>query len=271
MRKHLTNKIALLCLFPLIVFAENGEGYEDFTTGEIIVLSDSGLVLEDDPERGQIGYNLLGELGGSISTGNENDSFLDVSLSGTYFRNKWLLGAHALMQLKTNSDGDLSKRNYEVGAEVQYAFNEKNYAFGNAEYTNQKFRPYETVVTGAGGYGWRILRQEPFTWEVQAGPGIRYSVDEDTSDTSTEIIMTADSFFSYIPNDKVIIKQIFNVRAGETTTFLRSSLSLITPLGEKIHLKLEQVSEYNTKIPENSKNTVKLDTTTSVKITYDIL
>lgn len=271
MRKHLTSKIILPFLFPLIALAENGEGYEDFTTGEIIALSDSGIVLEDDPERGQIGYNLLGELGGSLSTGNENDSYLDAVLSGTYFRNKWLLGAHAQMLIKTNSDGDLSSRNYEIGAETQYSFNEKRYAFGNFEYTNQKFRPYETVVSAAGGYGWRILRQDPFTWEMQAGPGIRYSVDEDTADTTTEIIMTADSFFSYIPNDKVIIKQVFNVRSGETTTFLRSSLSLITPLGEKIHLKLEQVSEYNTKIPENSKNTVKLDTTTSVKITYDIL
>jgi len=95
-----------------------------------------------------------------------------------------------LEALRAESDGTKSAEKYFAKGKSDYKFTAKDYAFGSAEYENDKFSGYERRTTEVLGYGRNLISNDTTKLDIEAGPGARQS-KLDNGDSENEWMIRA--------------------------------------------------------------------------------
>ncbi|MBM9596144.1 DUF481 domain-containing protein [Roseitranquillus sediminis] len=147
---------------------------------------------------GRFDQGLTGSLSGSGVVTSGNTDTADFAIGGRLRYGAGLtnysLGVAAFYG---EEDHDRSENNVFVTADVNRSITEQFYLFALGRYEYDEFGPFEHDAFLGVGPGVRLYNTEQFAWRVQAGPGVRYTKDQDGEDeTDFAVIASSRLFYS---------------------------------------------------------------------------
>lgn len=213
-------------------------------------------------------WNLNIGLGYTANTGNTVNTNGAANLHLEYSPKLWQYILDLNAQIQSRNHKRTEERYFE-GFQARYHYKpSENYIYGLARSTQDPFATYTRTALVSAGYGWTLIDNCRWYLLWQLGPGARYEKVSGTGDTSTRPVATSQTELSYFITDNTTAKEAFIVEANKDNTYWQSITSLQTKLVKDFGLKVSFQMNYNTKIPPESTNIYKLDTTTIIALTY---
>ena len=165
--------------------------------------------------------------GAVINTGNTRSQSYNLQTNLHYQRNQWQFsGLQTYQRNETAKDGVTANRLYLQG-QLQYNFVNRNYAFTQVNYTDDRFDGYNYTGNWNIGYGRNIPMPENMTLNFQGGPGIQHTVPRDTDKVHDFPNLQLQGNYTWQINDQVEFKQDIqtNLTNQNTRTTFTTSLS----------------------------------------------
>lgn len=169
--------------------------------------------------------------------------------------------------LNSESSGVRSAEKYFIGNRLAYQYTDANFTFGYLSYDDDRFSGFDYQATAAAGWGRRLLNDDFMQWDIEIGPGYRFSKvdDNSTADDSEEIIVRGFTKFVWDFTDTASFSQSVNVEAGGDNTISKSISALKVQVIGSVSLKLSYTIKYTEEVPVGSKHA---DTESAVTINY---
>ena len=165
--------------------------------------------------------------GAVINTGNTRSQSYNVQTNLHYKQNQWqFAGLQTYQRSETSKDGVTADRLYLQG-QLQYNFVDRNYAYTQANYTDDRFDGYSYTGNWNIGYGRNIPMPDNMKLSFQGGPGIQRTVPKDTNKTHDFPNLQLAANYAWQINDQVEFKQVVqsNVTNQNTRTTFTTSLA----------------------------------------------
>lgn len=206
------------------------------------------------------------EFGYVSTSGNTEESTIKSKANITREKEAWRY-TFVFDALNSQTSNERSAEKYFVSNRLAYAYSEHNYRFGYASYDDDRFSGYDYQATLAGGYGRRIFNDETMQWDVEIGPGYRYSKfdDSSTEEDSEEFIVRLFTNFVWDFSDNASFSQSFNVESGNDNTISKSVTALKSKINGHFAMKLSYSVKYSDTVPTGNKHA---DEETAVTLTY---
>jgi putative salt-induced outer membrane protein YdiY len=207
------------------------------------------------------------EMGYVSTTGNTNTSNIKGHADLKREKDQWRYEAQA-DALNTEEDDKRSAEKYFLSNKLDYTFAPNTYTFGYASYENDRFSGYDWQAVVAAGVGYRLLDTDTMTWDVEAGPGYRYSkVSENTEGAGDEkeAIARLSTKYQWKLSDTAVFQEELSVESGSSNTVTRSITSLKTNIVGQLAMKLSYTVKHNTNVPPDTRRS---DTETAVTLVY---
>ena len=214
------------------------------------------------------------ELGYVSTSGNSEDTNIKGRFDAEREVEQWRFTTH-FDSLNSKSDDERTAEKYYVTNRIAYKFNQNDYAFVYQSYDNDQFSGFDYQATIAAGYGRRILLPPPMTWDIEVGPGYRYSKLDDSStnislgrdgETTDELILRLYTQYTWELSDTSTFQQTLNVESGKETTISKSVTSLKVTVVGALAMKLSYTIKYTDEVPKGTKHA---DTETAVTLLYE--
>jgi putative salt-induced outer membrane protein YdiY len=169
--------------------------------------------------------------------------------------------------LNTETSGNRSAEKYFLTNRLAYQYNDSDYVFAYGAYDDDRFSGYDYQASIAGGYGRRILNDEIRQWEVEIGPGYRFSKVEDdtTADDSEEAILRLFTQYEWKYSDTGLFSQTVNIEAGVDNIISKSTSAVKVQIIGAFALKLSYSIKYSEEVPPENKHA---DTETAITLAY---
>ena len=170
--------------------------------------------------------------------------------------------------LNTKSSGSRTAEKYFLANRLAYSYIENDYVYGYASYDEDHFSGFDFQVTASVGWGHRIINEDDMEWDVEVGPGYRYSKTDDSiaaSDVSEEAILRLFTSYLWDFSDSSTFKQVIHVEGGADNTISKSITSLKVDVIGALALKLSYTIKYTEEVPVGTMNA---DTETAVALSY---
>jgi putative salt-induced outer membrane protein len=221
----MTSGIALLAASPL--WSQGAlvgtEALDDEITDIQDAIDDEIARGEDEARYGarQFAPGWTGSLSASVNATDGSTDTRDYVIAGR-FRYGAGLWTHTFgFALEYAKADDVIDKNslfavYDANRDISDRF----YVFGLASYEDDLLpsATFERDVFLGFGPGYRIVNTNDFAWRVQAGPGARYTVDNATDESTTEVSAIASSRLYYRLSDMVFLTNdtdaIYSEEAG---------------------------------------------------------
>lgn len=206
------------------------------------------------------------ELGYVSTTGNSETSTLKARGDGTREAESWRYNAH-FDALNAEEETGRSAEKYFFTNKLDYKFGSHSYLFGYASYEDDRFSGYDWQAVAAAGYGYRLLENDTMTWDMEAGPGFRYSAisDDVAADDEEELILRAYTDFEWKLSDNATFEQELSTEIGQDKTISRSVTSLKSTIVGALAMKLSYTIRYTDNVPPETEHA---DTETAVTLVY---
>ena len=149
---------------------------------------------------------------------------------------------------------------------MNYDITENVFGFGLLNYTDDRFSGFDFETLSAGGIGLRLFTVEPLTWEVTAGPSLRYAEFSDSDETETVPGARLTNDLAWQVTDSALLANETEVLWDRERVTLENDTSLKLRIVEKLSGKLSLNTRYRSNVPEDTKST---DTTTRASVVYD--
>lgn len=230
--------------------------------------SDESSSIAQKPTSHWAGSNA--QLGLVVNTGNTESTNFSGGLNLVYKNQPWTNTAQLQMQLN-RSQGDLTKERYYASDQIQYSFSKErqNFVYGHAEFTDDKFSPYEYQMISSAGYGRDIWKTPTFTISLQGGPGVRYDVVRDNPQNHTNFVFYTQGNANWqVTKDMNLTEQV-QYTMGSPYNYLQSVTALTNKLTGNLALQVSYTIQYYSQIPVGSANTKNLDTITNLALVYN--
>ena len=230
-----------------------------------ILAAASGSLLAEEADTTKLWSGDL-EFGYVDTSGNTEETNVkgkaDINREREEWRYKILFDA-----VNSESNGDRSAEKYVLSNRLAYQFNENDFAFGYAAYEEDKFSGFDHQATIAAGYGRRLLNEETMHWDVEIGPGYRFTKvdDESTGEDSEELIVRLYTNYVWDFSETATFSQSVNVESGEDNTISKSITALKVKVAGDFSLKLSYTVKYTEEVPNENKHA---DTETAVTLNY---
>jgi putative salt-induced outer membrane protein len=202
-----------------------------------------------------------GGLSASVSANNGTTDTQEYAIAGR-FRYGAGLWAHtfgfALEHSK--SEGTVDKDRLFAIYDANRTITDRFYLFGLASYEDDLLPSavLERDVFLGFGPGFRIVNTDTFAWRVQAGPGVRYTVDNATNDSTTEVSGIVSSRLYYRVSDVVFLTNDTDALYSEVGgTRLTNDFGISVALSDNLSSRLGYRSEWtdlNSSEPDNTIN-----------------
>ncbi len=205
-----------------------------------------------------------GELSGFLTNGNSEAFGValigEVAHGGESVAHKWF----TLVDYQEASD-KLSREYGRFGYQIDWKINPHQYAYARGEYEHDRTAGVEHRGIAAIGYGWRVATKEPFTLNLEAGPGLRRTVYY-TRPQETELVArgVVDLDWAITPNIK--LTEDTEVVFADASGTIRSITGLQAKLTGRLSSRISYDVRHSTE-PEAGKKAT--DTTARVGIIYD--
>lgn len=230
-----------------------------------ILAAASGNIFAEEAETaklwsGDLEFGYVGTSGNTEETNIKGKA--DINREREEWRYKLLFDA-----VNSEANGDRSAEKYVLSNRLAYQFNENDFAFGYAAYDEDKFSGFEYQATIAAGYGRRLINEETMHWDVEIGPGYRFTkVDDDsTGEDSEELIVRLYTNYVWDFSETATFSQSVNVESGEDNTISKSVTALKVKVAGDFSLKLSYTVKYTEEVPNENKHA---DTETAVTVAY---
>lgn len=156
-----------------------------------------------------------------------------------------------------------SEEEYRILGQSRFNLSEKDFAFGELEYINDRFGGYQYRISEGVGYGRRFYNNETFKLVGEVSLGARQ--EKDTSDkTSNNVSSKLSTKAHWHINDNLELHEDLSVVFSDGT-LTRSETSLRNDMTDSLYLKVSFVYEHNSDVPDDKEST---DTLTSVGVGY---
>jgi putative salt-induced outer membrane protein len=210
------------------------------------------------------GWDAEIEVGGSHTTGNTDTQDLFAGLEITYDGSRWHHEIGASFQY-SRENRQVSSQRLVFDYEPRYDFTQRFFGFGFFEYRNDRFSGFNYELTESLGVGYRVLRDAPFSWMVQAGPALRLSEDEITGDVSAEFGALVQSDFEWRISDSAEFSNettlVFAQARTVTTNVAALTLRIYESLKGRLSFEVRNDSD-------PAPGTEATDTTTKATLVY---
>ena len=206
------------------------------------------------------------EFGYVDSSGNTEETNVTGKANATWEQDAWRFTMIA-DALNSESDGERTAEKYFYSNRLGYAFNEYDYIYGYLSYDDDRFSGFDYQTTASIGYGRRIYHTDTFEWNIEVGPGYRYSKYDEGSeeDDSEELIGRLATDLSWQISETTSFLQTLSTESGEENTISKSVTALKTQLIGAFSLKLSYTIKYTEEVPEETKHA---DTETAITLAY---
>ncbi len=205
-----------------------------------------------------------GEFGLLISRGNSETESLNAGLELQYERDRW--SNESGFRFFRSEDADQTTANrWTVTNNTNYTLHERSYLVGALRYDRDRFSSFRFQTSGSLGYGRRIIKTPRHTWNLEAGPGVRYSEQRDSGDTETDLILRAFSDYSWQLSETSTFSNETLIEAGDSTTFVENATVLDVAINSKVSLRTGFTVRHNTEVESDRDKT---DYLTTVNLAY---
>ncbi len=205
------------------------------------------------------------DFGGILRTGNTENGGVKGQLKLTYKNDRWQhKGTAEASYLKSRTD--TLEQKFELEYESNYDIRDNLFAFGLANYTDDRFSGFDYELLTAAGLGVRLFDEGPVKWEVTAGPSLRYAelADSDERETSPGARLTND--ITWQISDNAFLGNETEVLWDRERVTVDNDTSLKMRIVEQLSGKISFNTRYRSNVPDDTENT---DTTTRASIVYD--
>ena len=219
------------------------------------------------PPTGFFGFDGWGgnvQLAAGLNTGNTSEKTVglavDLAREGDTWRH-YFTGTFDF----TRTDGLTSKRRLRLGYEIDVDLDERSYLFGSTQYVNDRFSGYDYRIIAAGGYGRRLLDNDSMTWELEAGPGYRYSALRDSDATEKQLIGKGSSKFRWTISKTTKFSNDVSLLYSSDNSTIDTLTALSMAINSHLSAQLSFETNTDTKPPLGVKKT---DTQTKGSLVY---
>mgnify|MGYP005812231271 CR=1 FL=1 len=214
-----------------------------------------------------------GQVGAFVSTGNSDDTGLSLALSAKREGIDW---THALRVRADyqRSNGVTSRERYLAAYEPRYQFGENLFAYGLAQYEQDRFQGFDHRYAVSGGVGYTLIDSDSATLSVKAGPAYRVTERVDGMRVDRlAALLGAD--FDWKIADRITFTQDANAvteTGGEAQLIVDSAnttLNLLTGIDFKVSDRLRSRLSYQLEYNSNGgSNNEEIDTLTRFTLVY---
>ncbi|WP_336977506.1 DUF481 domain-containing protein [Altererythrobacter fulvus] len=204
-----------------------------------------------------------GEVGASFASGNSDNAGASL---GVELKRKGIDWSHRLRATLDyqRSNGATTRERYFLSYEPRYQIDDGLFAYGLAQYEQDRFQGFAGRYAASGGLGYTVLNGNGITLATKLGPAFRRTDYLDGSGES-RLAVLAGMNFDWKITDRLKLTQDTNMVAetgSEATVIVDSantSVNLVTGLEAKISRRLStRLSfdlDYNSNPPQDSVST----------------
>ena len=138
--------------------------------------------------------------------------------------------------------------------DVNRYFNDQFYVFGLGSVSYDGFATNEWDAFLGVGPGYRVVNQEDMTWRIQAGPGVRYTKDQNGAD-ETEVAGIASSRFFYRISDAAFLTNDTDVLYSKASTVVTNDFGVNFKMSDRLSTRVGYRADYNSDPLPGLKNT----------------
>lgn len=213
------------------------------------------------------------QIGGTINTGNTENSSLTGMLNLSFSKMMWKNTFNLSGQYGKDS-GILSSKNLTISNVYNYSLSkndaEKNYISQKISYKIDKFSAYDYESLLSLGYGRDWVHNDVITVSTTLGPGYRRNGLADSDEVDDEII--ADSTFHACWNIQESLKLTEDVSDsyGSEYNLLSAVTAVTSTVYKQIAVSLSYKVDTYSSIPADSTYTEKTNTLTTFNLVYPI-
>jgi putative salt-induced outer membrane protein len=220
------------------------------------------------PEEGPWSGAVAG--GYAKTSGNSESTAANLKLDGRYDQNRWhqILGATAVAA--GTGSGDLSETTgeaYWAGFQSQYDFTESIYGFGSVDWYKDRFSAYDSQLFETAGAGWRALRGDVHSLDLEAGYGLKQS-DPKSGVRENEGVAVARGVYKWQISKSAAFLQKLSVLGSSSNTYLQSDSELKAAIVGNLSMVLGYTVKHNSDVVVEVPAYEKTDTFTTVSLQY---
>ena len=206
------------------------------------------------------------------ASGNSESTAANLKLDGRYDQNRWhhILGATAVAGSSAPSRGapvDATGEAYWAGIQSQYDITERIYGFGSVDWYKDRFSAYDSQLFETVGAGWRVLRGDVHTLDLEAGYGLKQS-DPKSGDRENEGVALARGVYKWQISESAAFMQKLTVLSSSSNTYLQSDSELKAAIAGNLSMVLGYTVKRNSDVVVEAPAYEKTDTFTTVSLQY---
>ena len=234
---------------------------------KLLLLTASAVIaLSTDANAQSLEHKGSVEGGLASARGNtDNDNYNGtVKLDSTYGT---VVNEFKASGFNSTQSGTRSGEQYMVNDTVKKSLDEKQYVFGEVDWSNDRFAGYSQRTAGIAGYGYKFINEPNVGVSAEVGAGYRQTdYIPTTIEDEESAVGKVGGNLSWKINEHVEFGQDASVVFGEENVVTASETSVKTFLDEALYLKFAYNYENMSEVPPGRKNT---DTLTTFSVGYD--
>ena len=209
------------------------------------------------------------------TSGNSESTAANLKAEGRYDQNRWhhILGGTAVAGGSAPSRGaavETTGEAYWAGFQSQYDITENIYGFGSVDWYKDLFSAYQSQLFETAGAGWRVLRGDVHTLDLEAGYGFKQS-NPRVGDTENGGVAVARGVYKWQISESAAFLQKLTVLGSSSDTYLQSDSELKAAIVGNLSLVLGYTVKRNSDppvVPLSGPPFKKTDTFTTVSLQY---
>ncbi len=188
---------------------------------------------------------ISGSFSASANAADGNTDTVDVAVGGRLRFGAGRVNQSVGLALEyAEDDGDSTENNAFAVYDITYDLTPQVYVFGLGRAEYDEFSSFEVDAFLGAGPGYRIFNQPDLAWRVQAGPGLRYTKDQD-GDIESELGAIASSRIHYAFTPTTFLTNDTDVLYSDANTQAINDLGLNFRVSEQLITRISYRSEWD--------------------------
>ena len=211
------------------------------------------------------------------TTGNSESSSANFKGQGRYDQDRWhhILGGTAVgtsSAANRDSESVTTAEAYWAGFQSQYDLSEPLYVFGSVDWYKDRFSAYDDQPYETAGVGWRILRGEVHTLDLEVGGGAKQAQLTDGGSQNEGIGVLRGVYTWNISKTAKFVEKLA-VLSGSSNTYTESNTELKAGIIGNLSMVLGYTYKHNSDVQTDTslvppRPFEKTDTYTTISLEY---
>lgn len=159
-----------------------------------------------------------------------------------------------------------SAQSWQVGDQLRYNFNEKDYGFATLNYLRDRFAGIEERMSEAVGYGRRIINTPTQSLDLGIGAGANQQRVAGSNTLENEPIAVFNGAYVWAISSSAQFSQLVHVEAGSNNTYVNPITSIKLTIVGHLFATISYELRYNTTVPAGTYHS---DSITTINLGYD--